>query len=102
MRDLSGKAWSLPSSKAQSPSPNPSQNKKDRKKKQPLRGKMCCVDRKALESDLSSQRKTLLKPLFKYTSVHVPSTEDPGNFPNAPGLINLIRSTGEKLKVWDH
>lgn len=39
--------------------------------------------------NLSSQRKTLLRPLFKYT-------------PNAPGVITLTRNTVKNLKLWDH
>lgn len=53
------------------------------------------MDRTTLERDLSFL-------LFKCTSVDGMSTEDPSNFPGAPGVITLIRNTGEKLKLWDH
>lgn len=60
------------------------------------------MDREALERDFSSQRRIFLRPLFKYTAVDGLSTKDPNNFPNAPGVVTLIRNTGENLKVWDH
>lgn len=58
--------------------------------------------RQALEWDLSSQRKSLLRYLFKCSTVNSKSTEDPRNFPDDPGRITLLRNTGENLKVWDH
>lgn len=39
-----------------------------------------------LERDLSSQRKPLLKPLFKCTSLDYKPTEDPRNFLKTPGV----------------
>lgn len=51
--------------------------------------------------DFSAHRKALLRPLFKYTSVDFPSIEDPRNFPCTPGVFNLIRNTGGRLKIWD-
>lgn len=62
---------------------------------------MCCIDRQALERDLSSQRKALLRPFFKCASVDAKSKEDSRNFPNAPRVVTLIRNTGGNLKAWD-
>lgn len=61
--------------------------------------KICMIDKRALERDLSLQRKALFRPLFKCTSVDGKSTDDPRNLPDVPGVIMLIRG---KLKVWDH
>lgn len=55
----------------------------------------------ALERDLSSQKKTLLRPLFKFTSVDLPLPENSKNFPEAPGVLMLIQNCGGKLKVWE-
>lgn len=77
-----GKARSPPSSlyralSSPSPSPNPTQEKK-RKKKLFLRGgKLCVADRQALDKNFSSQRKVLLRPLFKCVSVNGKSAKDP-------------------------
>lgn len=46
----------------------------------PERKKLCAIDRQALERDPSSQKKVLLRPLFKCTSVDGKSTEDIRNF----------------------
>lgn len=57
------------------------------------------MNRQALEKDHSFQRKALLRPHFKCTSVDGNSTKDTRNFPNAPGVI---RNTGGNLKMWSH
>lgn len=54
----------------------------------------------ALERDLSSQRKALLRPLFE-APVDLPLPENPKNFPEAPGVLMLIQNCGGKLKVWE-
>lgn len=59
------------------------------------------MDRKALDRDQSSQ-KTILRPLFKYTSMDSKSMEDTRNFPKAPGVTTLIRNMRGNLKVCDH
>lgn len=60
------------------------------------------MDREALERDLSSRRKALLRHLLKCTSVDRKSTDEPRNFPRVPGVITLIRNTRGNLKVWEH
>lgn len=49
-----------------------------------------------------SQKKSLLRRLFKMTSVNGKSVEDPRNFPKEPGHITWFRETGRVLKAWDH
>lgn len=49
----------------------PSSKKKEQR--HPRGEDMCHVDRQALEKDFSSQKKALLRPLFKLTSVDFPS-----------------------------
>lgn len=60
------------------------------------------MDRQALERDLFFQRKALLRPLFKCLTVDDKCTEDPRNFPNASGVITLIKNTRGNLKAWNH
>lgn len=60
------------------------------------------VDRQDMERDLSTQRKALMAPLFKITSVDGKSVEESLNFPKAPGGISCISDTGNYLKVWTH
>lgn len=57
------------------------------------------MDRQELERDFSSQRNTLLRHLFKLTSVDGKSTGNPRNFDKAPGVIMVVRVTG--TKAWD-
>lgn len=51
------------------------------------------------ERELSSQRKALLRPFFKCASVDGKSNEESRNFPNAPGVVTLIRNTGGNFKA---
>lgn len=67
----------------------------------PKEDDICFIHRLAHQRDLSSQRKPHLGPLFKFASIDGKSTEDPKNFPKAPGVITLISNSGHKLKVWD-
>lgn len=72
------------------------------KKKFHMGEKSCEVDGISLERHLSSQRKTLLKPLLKVSTVDGRSVEDPRNLPKAYGLITWIWNSGRDLKLWDH
>lgn len=54
------------------------------------------MDRQELERDLFSQRETLLKPLFKLTSIDGKSTGDPMNIGMALGVITMVRIAGTK------
>lgn len=56
----------------------------------------------ALVRGFSSQKKALLRLLFKMTSVDGESVEDPRYFPKAPGVITWIRDTGRGLNGWHH
>lgn len=53
----------------------------------------------ALEWELSYQRKGLYSNVPPWDEE---STENLRNFPGTPGIITLIRNTGNNLKVWDH
>lgn len=55
-----------------------------------------------MERDLSTQKKALMAPLFKITSVNRKSVEESLNFLKASGGISYIRDTGNYLKVWTH
>lgn len=55
-----------------------------------------------MERDLSSQKRPILRPLFKVTSFDGKSMEDLSNFPKVPGVIICISDTCRVLKVWDH
>lgn len=89
-----------PTKNSPSPSPITTSQPTPLEKQKPFRGGggICQVGRKALEKDLSSQRKALLRPFIKCTSVNLLSTEDPRNFLQAPGVITLIWSLDGKLK----
>lgn len=86
-----------PSSLAPSPS-----LLKERQEKKSVPSRKTVRHRQAAVKDFSSQMKSLLRVLFKCTSVYDKSTEHPHNFPNASGVITLVRNTGGNLKVWDY
>lgn len=70
-------------------SPSTFATKKKNKKTFPKGDKLCLVDKKAAERDLSYQRKAHLRTLFKCTSVDRMSAYDPRNFSTAPGVFSL-------------
>lgn len=95
----------LPSSTFRAPSflsafPNIFQGKK--KRIFPKGERICVVDHEVLKRDLSPQRKTHLRPLFKCTSTDRNPTENPRNFPGVFGVITFFRKTRGNLKVWQH
>lgn len=122
---VSPKDRSLPSSPTRTPSPSPSisspssvstpphtstsspphpSREKKKKKKKLFEGPetICQVDKEEYTKVLSKHKRPLLKVLYKINKVDGKTTEDPRNFPKAPGVITCVRDTGSFLKVWSH
>lgn len=95
-----GKARNLPTFPSMVlSSPSPPTSKRKRKKHFPREERICQV----LERELFTQKKALLRPLFKLTSVVGKFTEEPRNFFQAAGVITLKRNTvGGNLRVWNN
>lgn len=74
---------------------------KKKRKNLSQRGGLCLIDWKVIEMNIFNQSKSLSRPLFKCTSVNLPSTEDTRNFSDASGVITLIRYIVGYLKVWE-
>lgn len=56
-----------------------------------------------MERELFAQKKALLRPLFKLTSIVGKFTKEPRNFFQAAGVITLKRNTaGGNLRMWDN
>lgn len=87
---------STPSHLSTSTPPHPSKEKKEKETFPPNK-----VDRRDVEKDLCTQKKTLLCPLFKIIFDDEKSVEGLCNFPKAPVVISCIRDPGNYLKVWD-
>lgn len=83
-------------------SQNPRHSTSKKKKQYPGEWESCQLDRQALERDLSSQKRALLRPLFKTSSVDSRPAEDPRNFPKDAGVITWMCNTGRDLKVRNH
>lgn len=81
--------------------PYPSRKKKDNNHF-PQMDEICKVNRREVDKDLFTQKKALLGPLFKITSINGKSVEDPRNFSKALGMITCVRNMGNYLKVCSH
>lgn len=124
-QSVSPRDRSLPSSHTRTPSPSPSTSspsslntpphtstsspphpsrEKKKKKKKLFEGpeSICHVDKEVYKNGLTKQRKALSGLLFQMNEVDGKSTEDPRNFPKAPGVITCVRDTGAYLRVWSH